>query len=275
MVMEPVLRTERLFDGLTADEQRRLYFFLLVADKLDPQDALAFAERIESFIGGETASAEFNPPPPCAGANDTTGDNSSSIGSDNSEAALESSKSEPPAASKIGAASHLSPNDHHSTGDAAATPKGLGRSMQVEFFKAVAQGASNAELAERFGLTKRQAHALRIGMVRRSRAGNSQNRRDYQRKTVGALIAEGRPGSEQQETQGEAEVVRFLRQTGDVVVKDGAGFMVNSILKLTLQELIGRCNARRLQRGKPAFDFPRISAPDAASKTNGAAGEQR
>jgi hypothetical protein len=73
--MEPLLRTERLFDGLAPDEQRRLYFLLLVADKLDPREALAFAERVEGFVTGKTVATEFNPPRPFAGPNDPPAEN--------------------------------------------------------------------------------------------------------------------------------------------------------------------------------------------------------
>jgi hypothetical protein len=274
-----VLRTERLFDGLTSDEQRRLYFLLLVADKLDPREALAFAERIEGFISGKTVATEPNPPLPFASVNDPTGENSCAIRTNNSEAGLGSSGNDSlapaPAPNEVDGGSCASPKDPASFAGTAVAPKALDRSMQIEFFKAIARGATNAELAERFGLTKRQAHALRIGMIRRTRAGGSAKSRDREHKTGGVQTVDDRRASQQQKTHDGVEVVRFLRQTGDVVVRDGDVFTVNSILQLTLQELIARGNVRRLQRGKPAFDFPRVTLPNIESKTNGAGGEQR
>src|SRR5690349_19265940 len=48
--MDPIIRKETLFDGLNADEQRRLYFLLLGIDQLEPREALALAERIDAFV---------------------------------------------------------------------------------------------------------------------------------------------------------------------------------------------------------------------------------
>jgi hypothetical protein len=67
----------------------------------------------------------------------------------------------------------------------------------------------------------------------------------------------------------EAEVVRFLRQIGDVVVKQGDAFSVNSILKLNFQELVARANAKRLQRGKPTFELSTQSGSKVAPIANG------
>src|SRR6202035_4936989 len=130
----------------------------------------------------------------------------------------------------------------------------LNRSSQMEFFKAIARGATNGELAERFGLTKRQAHALRIGMVRRSRSVEPASRTE--RQAPPATV--------------EAEIIRFLRQIGDVVLKEDDVFVVNSILRLNFQELISRANTKRLQRGKPTFEFPQPDRPQIAALANGA-----
>ena len=97
-------------------------------------------------------------------------------------------------------------------------------------------------------------------MMRRTRSGSS-------------LAAP--PGSRQCLTENqpleqmEAEVVRFLRQIGDVVVKQGDAFSVNSILKLNFQELVARANAKRLQRGKPTFELSTQSGSKVAPIANG------
>jgi hypothetical protein len=273
--MEPMLRTERLFDGLTPDEQRRLYFLLLAVDKIDPREALAFAERIERFISGKTVVTEPNPPPQPDSAGDPTGESPSASGADNSESGLAGSRNESVAPNEVDRARRASPNDPVSLSGTAVAPRALDRSMQIEFFKAIARGATNAELATRFGLTKRQAHALRIGMIRRTRSGRSAKSQDREHKSGGVQIVDHGRVSQQQDTHDEGEVVRFLRQTGDVVVKDGEVFVVNSILRLTFEELIVRCNGRRVQRGKPTFDFPRVTLANVDSKTNGTGGEPR
>jgi hypothetical protein len=244
--METIISKESLFDGLSPSEQRRLYFLLLLAEKLELQGALALAERIDAFITAKTVAPLSTPAPaPSERRNDggaqiedgNNGYNANSSGVNSSDAPMSAvNGASPPSA--------LPPPTAHSGR--------LDKSAQIEFFKAIAQGATNAELAERFGLTKRQAHALRIGMARRLRAADPPN--------AGSSIP---PASSADTT--EVEVIRFLRQVGDVVVREGEAFVVNSILRFNLEELIARANTKRLQRGKPVFERPRLDASRTAS----------
>jgi hypothetical protein len=254
--MEPIVGRETLFEGLNAEERRRLYFLLLVIDQLEPREALALAERIEAFI---TAG---NPPPfdisePQTPASPTA--SCSDAGSGNGDQHAISAGNVPPSFHELAQASSTSPR------------RRLDRPLQIEFFKAVARGATNGELAERFGLTKRQAQAFRIGIARRSRATGLTNGRRGQSLASMELpsMKVARPKSPP--NSAEEEVVRFLRQIGDVVVKVDDIFVVNSILRLNFQELVARANTKRLQRGKSTFEFPQAHTAGivSASDDNG------
>jgi hypothetical protein len=232
--MEDLARHESLFEGLNPDEQRRLYFLLLAVDQFQPREALALAQEIDAFVtasGGPPVDAD-----PSA--------------RDKGPAKAENGQRETGAGS-------ASPS-FNETPQGSVRPGKLDRASRMDFFKAAAQGATNAELAERFGLTKRQAHALRIGMVRGSRPGQPPTRKDSQ------AVAE----SSAYQTE-EGEIIRFLRQVGDVVVKENDVFVVNSILRLSFRELVERANAKRLQRGKPRFEIPRLETRSDVDAPNG------
>jgi hypothetical protein len=240
--MEQIIPKEPLFEGLNPDGQRRLYFLLLVADQMEMREAFALAERMETFITARAASLVGVPILSAdAGAATSRGEGACAVENGNGVQGATSSADAPPAFDE---AVQASP----------APQRRLDRSAQMEFFKAIARGATNAELAERFGLTKRQAHALRIGMVRRSRSVEPASRTE--RQAPPATV--------------EAEIIRFLRQVGDVVLKEDDAFVVNSILRLNFQELVARANTKRLQRGKPTFEFPRPDTPRIAPVANGA-----
>ena len=243
--MEQIICKEPLFEGLKPDEQRRLYFLLLVADQLEVREALALAERMEAFITARAASP--------AGIPNLSAGAGTAISRGEGECAVENGNGDQGAASFTDAPPSF---DEAVQASPASQRRQLDRSSQMEFFKAMARGATNAELAEQFGLTKRQAHALRIGMVRRSRAADPASRTERQAPPATA----------------DAEVIRFLRQVGDVVVKEDDVFVVNSILRLNFHELVARANTKRLQRGKPTFEFSRLDTPRIAPLTNGGGG---
>jgi hypothetical protein len=274
--MEPIVRKESLFEGLKPGEQRRLYFLLLVADQLELREALALAERIDAFITAKTVSK--------LDLSDllTTGAGSSPGGA---RRLGENGGSEPRPITSASVSSCLDEaalpvftNPPDSPAPAAALRHRLDRSSQIEFFKGIAQGATNAELAERFGLTKRQAHALRLGMTRKARATGLARRANRQTSMESFSPSSDISSLEQQEellhsksplAASEAEVIRFLRQMGDVVVKEDEIFVINSILRLDFQQVLARANTKRLQRGKPTFEFPPLDAAQAVIPANG------
>ena len=88
----------------------------------------------------------------------------------------------------------------------------------------LAEGASDADIMNKFGLTKRQLLGFHLQM-----------------------------GSETEAVSTE-EVVRFLRQQGDVVVgRDEDGFLVNGRFRMTLPELVARANRIRARQRKVLF----------------------
>jgi hypothetical protein len=60
------------------------------------------------------------------------------------------------------------------------------------------------------------------------------------------------------------DVVRYLRQRGDIVVRDGDGYRVNYALRLTPAEMLLRANAKRGERGLPPFTVA-VPSPGQAS----------
>jgi hypothetical protein len=86
------------------------------------------------------------------------------------------------------------------------------------------QGLSNAEVAAEFGLTQRQVQGYRMQMVRCKPAA--------------------RPAAAE-------DIVRYLRQQGDVIVGGGEGqFLVNGRFTLSVEELLERANRIRSREGK-------------------------
>lgn len=261
--MEFPVRKEVLFEGLNADERRRLFFLFFMTDQLEVREALQWAVRIEAFIRGKTSS-QLDPLDPSSCFAATTLSKLCGPEVVCSETVVQSSGNGLAGTEKIPGEMANEEATHVSTavssfGTTSSRPK-LDRSSQIEFFKAIARGATNGELAARFGLTKRQAHALRIAIMRRTRSASS---------------AAAPPESRQCATEGsslkqmEADVVRFLRQIGDVVVKKGDEFVVNSILKLNFPELIARANAKRQQRGKSNFELSQQSGQKLATFASG------
>jgi hypothetical protein len=190
--METIVSGQALFDGLNPDERRRLYFLLLVADHLEPREALVVAERMEAFITAKAVSknGESRGGVRRCGA----GEMRPAIGNVNRNPTCPGDVQRPLSAPRSLPAS---PADR------------MDKSAQTEFFKAAAHGASNADLAERFGRTKRQAHALRIGAARRLRTVAPTAKIERKAATESSRSSTGST---------EGEVVRFLRQVGDVVV---------------------------------------------------------
>lgn len=263
--MELAVRSEALFEGLNADERRRLFFLLSITDQLELREALAWAKQIEAFITGNTISPTDLPN---AGLSFSPAiANNKKLGPEvlDSKVAVGNAVDQAARTSETAQEGEMVSNESSHTNSTASpavvvtSRPALDKSSQIEFFKAMAKGATNAELAEHFGLTKRQAHALRIGMKRRTRSHNSTptGAKPPLAATENALLG-----------QIEADVVRFLRQIGDVVVKEGDLFAINSMLRLNFQELVTRANSKRLQRGKPTFDLPKQNGQNPAPFTN-------
>ena len=105
---------------------------------------------------------------------------------------------------------------------------------RVELLSRLAEGASDADIIAEFGLTKRQIVGLRLQM--------------------GHMTGDGASAE---------EVVRFLRQQGDVVTGQAQdGFLVNGRLRLTYDDLVGRANHIRARHGKMLFTADRRNSDE-------------
>ena len=120
-------------------------------------------------------------------------------------------------------------------------------------------GATNQDLAQRFGLTPRQANGIRMGLAKRvpqialKRIVAKPPKMSLDRATELQMQSEFL----QQKVKTPAtveDVVRYLRQRGDVVTRSGSVFSINYRLSLTEEELFRRANEKRAQLGLPAFN---------------------
>jgi len=232
-----------LFSGPDGASNRRLWFLQILIDKMDAERALALAARLETFVAtGRTLTiveeASETPPTPQRAMT------SSASGTAHDVAFPKGASARPIQPALL---SHP-----------LAQPRLLAETELQEFAASAANGASNRDLAIRFGLTPRQANGIRMGLAKRSpqvalkrvarakpkeqldRATELQMQTDFmQRKPAVAPTLD--------------DVVRYLRQRGDIVTRAGDGFTVNHRLTLTVQELVRRANEKKTQLGQPPF----------------------
>jgi hypothetical protein len=240
--MEPSLAAfpcnlDRLWESLAPCGQRRLLFLLQALGSADPRDALELAREMESFVLGT-----------CSDGSD--GSMSCRVGP---ERALRNQ----PAGSEGGEPSAHEAQPHDRAERLAADgPELLSRGVpRNEFLNAIRAGATNHQLAQRFGLTLRQANGLRIGLARRkthasiAAMGVTSDRLERGEELVGQKTGPHELMD---------EVVRFLRQTGDIVVRSGENYLVNTRYILTARQLVERANRKRMERGRPGFGADRI-----------------
>ena len=132
---------------------------------------------------------------------------------------------------------------------------GLSLEQRAQLIARLAAGAKNADLAHEFGLSPKQIQGIRIGSSREILA-----RRDQ----LSTKEATSSPSLNDkfQIVPSIEEVVRYLRQQDDVVVRESDGrFAVNGRLHLSGPELISRANRMRARQSKPEFKLANGSAP--------------
>jgi|HubBroStandDraft_1064217.scaffolds.fasta_scaffold01335_13 hypothetical protein len=214
-----LVNTTDFFHDLRPLEQRRLYFLLLALRGAHPDDALAVAEQMERFIHGASAREQS------AGQTSQTDADKATATSENTQQ-----------------------TDTDGTSDGTSRAKGIlsDKVFRRRFENALASGANNREIAARFGLTLRQTNGLRQGLARRKTPP------EPLRGDGGPQEA---PRGQRQELTAESldDVVRFLRQRDDVIVRNGENFLLNSRQLLTAAELVERANRKRRELGKAAF----------------------
>jgi hypothetical protein len=107
---------------------------------------------------------------------------------------------------------------------------------------------SNAQLAVEFGLTPRQVQGFRMQVGRRAKS------------KIAAINPQPRAAASAPASLTNSpvidEVVRYLRQQGDVVVADGPGmFLLNGRFRLDVDQLQHRANRMRQRQRKPEFQI--------------------
>jgi hypothetical protein len=230
-----------LFSGSDGAANRRLWFLQILIDKMDAERALALAARLETFVAtGRTLTIVDE-----ASETPTTTEGTVT----------------PPAPAVVRDTPNVAPARPVEPAilvQPLAQPRLLADAELQEFATRAANGASNRDLAIRFGLTPRQANGIRMGLAKRSpqvalrrvarakpkdtldRATELQMQVDFmQRKPAVAVTLD--------------DVVRFLRQRGDIVTRAGDGFTVNHRLTLSVQELVRRANEKKTQMGQQPF----------------------
>ena len=180
------------------------------------------------------------------------------------------------------------PRKHAAERSQAQTPL-LDGEIRARFIAEAARDPDNRRLAALFGFTVRQAHAIRVAFRRQivaagGRAGNNGERpprverlasvprarpsaRPKKRGKVGIELDRETEIRMQEEflarkpppTHTVEDVVRFLRQQGDVILPDGSGYRVNFAQILTQEQLIARGNERRSRKGLAPFMMPHAS----------------
>jgi hypothetical protein len=233
-----------LCDDLDQAGRRRLWIVQIVMERLlegNPARALELAFRFEQFIqrGGPDATARPEPQPA-------------------REPALA-----PPAVMPADVRAKERP-----AADPARTARLRGPLLESEtreaFAAIAATGVDNRELARRFQLTVRQAHAIRLSMARQRPEVRPQGKAGARSSAVADIQRQGEAGRVPEESsllqrggQGAAtieDVLHFLRQRGDHVVKCEGHFLVNGRLQLNADQLIARANQQRHRMGVMPFD---------------------
>jgi hypothetical protein len=262
-----IVGADDLYGELSAHQRRRLYFLFVALNKVDPEAAIEVAERMERFVTSSVHDAADDD----TDQNDDNDDDAEKGGTDISPQERRAVHHEV----TLGHAQVGRANGHASNGDGRAVSAKtanidaarcgsvvrknvLDAAQRTEFEHAIASGADNNELATRFRLTRRQAHGLRIGYAR-GKAGATAKRPEDCKPSYDAAAERQQQESFLRDRPPQPptidDVVRFLRQQGDVIVRNGDGYMVNYSLALSAEELVARANRKRTANGKPPFEL--------------------
>lgn len=266
------MNNQQLAQGLDVSGQRRLWLLQMLVEKIDPEQALQLAERMEHFI---LSGAGFSLKLPAAQRDATISKLERpdvDLGSRTWAERVAAPQGRNPSRQRlvadagVGPVEPLHPTQHEiperppSVQFPPTTGRGDGRLLAEEavpkFIEAIDHGATNDELARVFGITRRQANGLRMGLVKRmphlgSAKPPAQEKPKLGRETELQMQEDFLKARTSSPTTLD-DVVRFLRQRGDIVVRAGDDFAVND-QTLTASELVDRANRKRLRLGRPPF----------------------
>jgi hypothetical protein len=241
---------------LDAAARRRFWLLRILIERHGhPQDALEHARRMERFISGAPLAA------PTAATTELRFPTQSGVSPNVTPAAKQ-------AADALASITSRMPGDPLPTSPgrvsetAAPPPAGqTGAVDRARFAQAVADGASNAELARMFGLKPRQANCLRLGLMRTRLSPRSGSRPSRDNAPAHTRETELRMQETFLQQRGRAadtieDVIRFLRQRGDSIIQsstNSGAYIVNLHLALSVDQLSRRANQQRALLGQPSF----------------------
>lgn len=134
----------------------------------------------------------------------------------------------------------------------------LTNAQKEELKSRLAAGASNSEVATEFGLSLRQVQGFRMQLARKASRMEPPETTDEARSDPKDPVLHPPPSLVE-------DVVRYLRQQGDVVVKaEPSGFLLNGSGGLTFEQLLHRANRILSRHGKPQFSMPGMPLSDGA-----------
>jgi hypothetical protein len=256
---EGLLDVTSLTGDLDVAARRRFWLAQWILERCsigEIEPALAIAAKIEAFIAsGDSCN---NSGSSCRGATATPAAAQGIASGSGSSQAIQSTKSS--------ADPNVSPPSWNGVGIGgrchAANRPLLDQETRDRFIREAARKPDNRHLAQTFGLSVRQAHAIRVGLSKLI----AQAQRDLSTgvsnfKRAGAPIDADTERKMQEDflrTRPSVpptidDVVRYLRQMGDVVVPHGETYIVNYRLTLTSEQLLERANNKRRERALDPF----------------------
>jgi hypothetical protein len=255
---------EQLAASLDAGARLRLWLLRTLVERVPPDQALDYALKMEEFVTRPAAPAR------CAEVKAPT--NPSGIGHDRGVDAVIPAEERYLVPDKVrdDSAETLRERPNGAGVEPSSTTGRLvagGDRLRLE--RAVESGASNAELAEIFKVTLRQANCLRLSLLRskaatRRKSNPAQKEHTLTRELELSLQDEFLRNKLPVE-QTMDDVVRFLRQRGDVVFQADGNYAVNGRMTLTAEQLVERANRQCAASGRPAFHIPDLVAASTSS----------
>jgi hypothetical protein len=276
---EGLLDVTSLTGDLDAAARRRFWLVQWIIERCsvgEIEPALVIAAKIEAFIaGGDSCNNDScnNSGSSCSVAAATpAAARGLTLGSENSHATQSAKISSDPSVSPASQNGVGIGGRHHT-----ANRPLLDKETRDRFIREAARKSDNRYLAQTFELSVRQAHAIRVGLSKFI----AQARRELPRcasnsKRVGVPIdreTELKMEEDFLRTRPSApptmdDVVRYLRQAGDVVVPNGENYVVNYRLTLASEQLLERANSKRRERAQDPFvlaaGMPMNQAPNKA-----------
>jgi hypothetical protein len=131
----------------------------------------------------------------------------------------------------------------------------LSADRREELLDRLAAGSTNVELAAEFELSAQQVQGVRVGsareIARRREALDEATKLQPKDQRLAETAGQIYNHLPQQD-----DVVRYLRQKDDVVIRQADGtFLVNGRFQMSLAELAERANRMRRRQGKPEFQL--------------------